>query len=59
LILLGGIFDRFAMPPAYWTVVLVVTAAAAVLVVLLYGPRRLTREPTNGAQLVQPKLPIV
>jgi membrane protease YdiL (CAAX protease family) len=59
LILLGGIFDRFAMPPAYWTVVLVVTAAAAVLVVLLYGPRTLTREPTDGAQLVQPKLPIV
>jgi membrane protease YdiL (CAAX protease family) len=41
LILLGGIFDSFTMPPAYWTVVLVETAIAAGLVVLFYGSKTL------------------
>lgn len=43
LILLGGIFDSFTMPPAYWAVVLVETAIAAGLVLFFYGSRTLTK----------------
>ena len=35
MIMLGGIFDSFTMPPAYWAVVLVETAIATVLVCVL------------------------
>jgi membrane protease YdiL (CAAX protease family) len=42
LIMLGGIFDAFTMPPAYWAVMLVETAIAAGLVVFFYGSRTLT-----------------
>lgn len=43
LIMLGGIFDSFTMPPAYWTVMLVETVIAVVLVVFFYGSKTLTR----------------
>ena len=44
LVLLGGIFDRFSVPPAYWTVAMVETALAAALVVRFYGWRSMTRQ---------------
>lgn len=43
LILLGGIFDSFTMPSAYWAVMLVETAIVAALVVIFYGSKTLTR----------------
>ena len=42
-IMLGGIFDSFTVPPAYWTVALVETAIAILLVVFFYGSKTLTR----------------
>jgi membrane protease YdiL (CAAX protease family) len=46
LIMLGGIFDAFTMPPAYWVVMLVETAIAAGMVVFFYGSRTLTHRLT-------------
>jgi uncharacterized protein len=43
LIMLGGIFDSFTVPPAYWTVMLVETVIAVVLVVFFYRSKTLTR----------------
>jgi uncharacterized protein len=43
LIMLGGIFDTFTVPPAYWTVMLVETVIAVLLVVSCYGSKTLTR----------------
>jgi membrane protease YdiL (CAAX protease family) len=42
-ILLGGIFDTFTVPSAYWTVALIEIAIAAALVLFLYGSKTLTR----------------
>ena len=42
-ILLGGIFETFTVPPAYWTVALIETAIAVALVVIFYGSKTLTR----------------
>jgi membrane protease YdiL (CAAX protease family) len=50
---LGGIFERFNMPPAYWMVVLVMTGLAAALVVIVYGPKNLTRQPGGDQRNVQ------
>ena len=51
LIMLGGIFDSFTMPPAYWTVMLVETVIAVLLVVSCYGSKTLTRRiDFNGLQ---------
>lgn len=44
-ITLGGIFDEFTFPPAYWPVLLAVTAVVGGTLVLVYGPRRLRRGP--------------
>jgi uncharacterized protein len=51
LIMLGGIFDSFTIPPAYWTVMLVETVIAVLLVVSCYGSKTLTRRiDFNGLQ---------
>ena len=53
LILLGGIFGSFTMPPAYWTVVLVETAIVAGLVVFFCGSKSLAdraRFPGSGVR---------
>jgi membrane protease YdiL (CAAX protease family) len=53
LIFLGGIFERFQMPPGYWTVVLVETAVASAVIVLRYGSKTLTRHPElNNAEAI-------
>jgi|PlaIllAssembly_1097288.scaffolds.fasta_scaffold144441_2 membrane protease YdiL (CAAX protease family) len=44
LIFLGGIFDEFVFPPAYWLILLVVTAVVAGTLVLVYGPQTLRRQ---------------
>lgn len=41
MIFLGGIFDEFTLPPAYWSIQLAVTAVVAGTLVLVYGPRTL------------------
>ena len=53
LIFLAGIFERFTMPPFYWTVVLVVSAFATGLIVLIYGPKRLTHQPGDRDRIVK------
>ncbi len=53
LIFVAGIFERFTMPLAYWTVVLVMSAFAALLIVIIYGPKTLTHQPGDKARLVQ------
>lgn len=44
MIFLGGIFDEFSLPRAYWPALLAVTAVIAGTFVLIYGPNRLVRE---------------
>lgn len=53
LIFVAGIFERFTMPPAYWTVVLVMSAFAAIMIVIIYGPKTLTHQPGDKGRLVQ------
>lgn len=47
LIFLGGIFERFSMPPAYWAVLPVVLVSAVTLVVFLYSPHTLAGKPNE------------
>lgn len=42
-IFLGGIFDQFSLPPAYWPILLLITTAVAGALVLAFGPARLRR----------------
>ena len=37
-IFLGGIFDEFTFPPAYWPIQLTITAIVAGTLILVYGP---------------------
>jgi membrane protease YdiL (CAAX protease family) len=43
MIFLGGIFDDFKMPPAYWLVLPVLTGITVVVLIAIYGARTLTR----------------
>jgi hypothetical protein len=45
MIFLGGIFDDFKMPPAYWLVLPVTTLIIVMSLVWIYGGHTLTRQP--------------
>jgi membrane protease YdiL (CAAX protease family) len=54
VIFLGGIFDSFKMPPAYYAVLAVVLGLVSILVVIVWGPETLARRPVDRlSHLVQ------
>ena len=54
MIFLGGIFDRFKMPAAYYAVLAVVLGLVSILVVIVWGPETLARRPVDRlSHLVQ------
>jgi hypothetical protein len=50
MILLGGIFDRFSMPPGYYLALPALTILAAGVIVLSAGPKNLSPRPARGAK---------
>jgi membrane protease YdiL (CAAX protease family) len=51
LIFLGGIFDRFEIPPSYWSVILITTLLAATALLIRCGPKSLICNPTPQKEI--------